>query len=279
MNDRYHDEDEQVTFGEDITVEEDEVLHNDLVILFGDLDVRGEIVGNVVVVMGDVYVYEGAIITGDLLVVGGEVEREEGSRIVGEVTRSSTKLSRIFDGGWRFNDYDMHRHGPYSAGGALLKLFEFLAVAMAGYFLLASRIPRFTSALRLKPGRSVLLGLLTLLVAVLLLVPVLLLLLVLVLTVVGIPVAVLVILVLVGLGFMGWLIPLYALSKYSFEARGLNRYLSVGVWTVIFWFTHTIVGNADPLTPLVVIIELLVFMFGIGALVLTRLGSRHLLVD
>lgn len=275
----YGGEDEQVTFGEDVTVEEDEVVHQDMVILFGDLDVHGEIVGNVVVVMGDVYVYDGAIVTGDLLVVGGEVEREEGSRIVGEVTRSSTKLGRIFDDEWQFDEFDIHGRGPYSAGEALLKLFEFLAVALVGQLLLASRMPRFTAGLRMRPGRSFLVGLLTFLACVLLLVPAVILLLVLVLTVVGIPVAFLVILGLVGLGFLAWLVPLYTFSRYSFEARGMNRYLSVAIWATIFWFVHAIVGAAGPLIGLVVLIEIVLFLFGLGAMVVTRLGNRHLLVD
>ncbi len=275
----YGDDDEQVTFGEDVTVEEDEVVHQDMVILFGDLDVYGEIVGNVVVVMGDVYVYEGAIVTGDLLVVGGEVEREEGSRIVGEVTRSSTKLGRIFDDEWQFDEFEIHGPGPFSAGQALLKLFEFLAIALAGQLLLASRMSRFTAGLRLRPGRSFLVGLLTLLAAILLLVPAAILLLVLVLTVVGIPVAFLVVLGIVGLGFMAWLVPLYTFSRYSFEARGMNRYLSVGIWAAIFWFVHTIVGAAGPLIGLVILIEIVLFLFGLGAMVVTRLGNRHLLVD
>ncbi len=273
------DMDEQVSFGEDVNVDEDEVIHNDLVILFGDLDVRGEIVGNVVVVMGDVYVYEGAIITGDLLVVGGEVEREEGSRIVGEVTRSSTKLGRIFDDEWDFNGFSIIGQGPLSASEALFKLIEFLAVALAGQFLLASRLPRFTSGLRRRPGRSVLVGLLTLLVSIVLLVPAILLLVLLMLTVIGVPVAILIILALVGLGFMAWLVPLYTFSRYSFEARGMNRYLSVALWALIFWFLHVIVAAAGPLVGLVLFLEFVVFLFGLGALVVTRLGTRHLMFD
>ncbi len=273
------DMDEQVSFGEDVEVDEDEVVHNDMVILFGDLEVRGEIVGNVVVVMGDVYVYDGAIITGDLLVVGGEVEREEGSRIVGEVTRSSTKLGRIFEDDWDFNGFHVNRHGPFSTGEALLKLFEFLAIALVGQFLLASRLPRFTAGLRRRPGRSLLVGLLTLLVSVVLLVPAILLLILLMLTVIGVPVAVLIILALVGLGFMAWLVPLYTFSRYSFEARGLNRYLSVAIWAVIFWFVYAIVSGAGPLLGLVVFLEVLLFVFGLGAMVITRLGTRHILMD
>jgi hypothetical protein len=273
------DRDEQVSFGEDVNVDEDEVVHNDMVILFGDLEVRGEIVGNVVVVMGDVYVYDGAIITGDLLVVGGEVEREEGSRIVGEVTRSSTKLGRIFEDDWDFNGFHITGHGPFSAGESLLTLLKILAIALAGQFLLASRLPRFTAGLRRRPGRSLLVGLLTLLAVILLLVPVILLLILLMLTVIGVPVAVLLILAMVGLGFMAWLVPLYTFSRYTFEARGMNRYLSVTIWALIYWFVYAVIAGAGPFLGPVMFLEFVVFLFGLGALVVTRLGTRHLLMD
>ena len=272
-------DDEQVTFGRDVTVESDEIVHNDLVILFGDLEIYGEVVGNIVVVMGDVYVHDGAVVTGDVLVVGGEVEREEGARIVGEVTRTSSRLGHLFTDDWRARDLSWLHRERYGAGGAVLKLVEFLVLALAGSLLLAPRLPRLTAGLRRKPGKSILLGVLSLLAALLLVVPAALLLILLLLTVVGIPVAVLVVLALVGVGFVAWLIPLYTFSRYTFEARGMNRYLSVTLWAGIYWLLHMLGAGLGPVGGLVTTIEAVAWLFGLGALVLTRLGSRHVLAD
>ena len=275
----YGDDDEQVSFGRDVTVEGDEIVHNDLVILFGDLEVYGEVVGNVVVIMGDVYVRDDAVITGDVLVVGGEVEREDGARIVGEVTRTSSHLGGLFKNGWRAADFGLVDHEHFGTDDALLKLLEFLALAMAGSILLAARIPRFTAGLRCQPWRSLLVGFLTLLAAALLAIPVALILFLLLLTLVGIPVVVLAILALVGLGFAAWLIPLYTFSRYTFEVRGMNRYAAVAIWAAIFWLFHVLGHVGGPMKGLVLFVEIVAWCIGLGALVVTRLGSRHLIAD
>lgn len=275
----YGDDDEQVSFGRDVTVESDEIVHNDLVILFGDLEVYGEVVGNVVVIMGDVYVREDALITGDVLVVGGEVERDEGARIVGEVTRTSSHLGSLFKNGWEAADFHFVGRDRFDTGDALLKLLEFLVIALAGSLLLAARLPRFTAGLRYRPWRSLLVGFLSLLAAVLLAIPAVLVLILLLLTIVGIPVAVLAVLALAGLGFVAWLIPLFAFSRYTFEVRGMNRYLAVAIWAGIFWCFHVLGHLGGPVKGLVLFVEIVIWCGGLGALVITRLGSRHLLAD
>lgn len=271
----YGDDDEQVSFGRDVTVESDEIVHNDLVILFGDLEVYGEVVGNVVVIMGDVYVRDEALITGDVLVVGGEVERDEGARIVGEVTRTSRHHGGLFKNGWEATDFHFLDRERFDTGDALLKLLRFLVIALAGSLLLATRLPRFTAGLRYRPWRSLLVGFLALLA-----IPaVLVLILLLVLTIVGIPIAVLALLALACLGFVAWLIPLFAFSRYVFEVRGMNRYLAVAAWAGIFWLFHMLGHGGGPLKWLVFFVESVLCCGGLGALVITRLGSRHLLAD
>ncbi len=276
---RYGDQDEQVSFGRDVTVESDEIVHNDLVILFGDLEVYGEVVGNIVVIMGDVYVREDAVITGDVLVVGGEVEREEGARIVGEVTRTSSHLGGLFKNGWRAADFRLMDRERFGTDDALLKLLEFLALAMAGSILLAARIPRFTAGLRCRPWWSLLVGFLTLLAAALLAIPVALILFLLLLTLVGIPVVVLTILALIGLGFAAWLIPLYTFSRYTLEVRGMNRYAAVAIWAAVFWLFHLLGHLGGPMKGLVLFVEIVAWCAGLGILVITRLGSRHPIAD
>ncbi|MBM4116531.1 polymer-forming cytoskeletal protein [bacterium] len=275
----YADDDEQVSFGRDVSVESDEIVHNDLVILFGDLEVYGEVVGNVVVIMGDVYVREDALITGDVLVVGGEVERDEGARIVGEVTRTSSHLGGLFQNGWEAADFRFVDRDRFTAGDAVLKLLEFLVLALAGSLLLATRLPRFTAGVRYRPWRSLLIGFLSSLAILLLAIPAVLVLILLLLTIVAIPVVVLAILALVGLGFAAWLIPLYAFSRYTFEIRGMNRYLAVAIWAGIFWLFHMFGHLGGPVKGLVLFVEIVAWCLGLGALVITRLGSRHLLAD
>ncbi len=268
--------DEQVSFGEDVVIEADEIVHNDMVIIFGDLRVHGKVVGDIVVVMGDVNLYDGAEITGDIVCVGGEVDREPGAEIIGEITPVGTNFSHFFENDWDFDGFG-YRAGraALSFGDAVWRLVEILILALVGQLLLSARVGNMSEGLRRRPGYSFLVGLLTLLAAILLLIPAALVIILVALTVVGIPVAILAILGIVGLGFLGWLLPLWAFSRYTFEARGLNRYLSVSIWAGIFWLVHML-GSSVSTFGLIGLVEFVVFLFGIGALVLTRLGAREL---
>ncbi|MBN2171342.1 MAG: polymer-forming cytoskeletal protein [Candidatus Krumholzibacteriota bacterium] len=263
------DGNEQVTFGENLTIGADEVLHNDQVILFGDLEIYGKIIGDIVVVMGDVNLYDGCEVTGDIVCVGGKVDVEPGADVFGEITPVSTGFSRFFGSDWRpFRRGIMP--GPFPGfRGSVQNLLAMLILSWVGLLVLATRLPRLTGALRHHGMRSFFLGLLTLLIALLLAIPFVLLIVVLVLTFIGIPVAFLAVLAVIGLAFLGWLVPLYALSRYTFETHGVNRYLSVGIWAVVFWILHSLGGGV------IFLIELFIFLLGIGALVQSRLGTRE----
>ena len=273
FSDEYSDE-EQVTFGEDVLIDEDEVINQNMVVLFGDLRVYGRVVGDIVVVMGDVNLYEGSEVTGDILCVGGEIDSEPGAQVFGEVTPISLNFLDMIGTSWSFAESPFHGDGGnYSFGDAILKLLQILALAGVGLLLLAKRIPNLSAALRRRGGRSLLVGLLTLLVCILLLIPAVLVIVLLVLTLVGIPVAVLAILAIIGLCYLSIILPIYAFSRYTFEARGMNRFLSVGIWAGIFWLLFSF-GQALSLGGFLGFLQFLLFLFGMGALVMTRLGTR-----
>jgi hypothetical protein len=65
--------------GEDVVVGAGEELKGTLILVDGDLDVRGRIDGDVVLTGGTVRLLEDGLITGDLRIVDGELERSGGS--------------------------------------------------------------------------------------------------------------------------------------------------------------------------------------------------------
>lgn len=65
--------------GEDVVVEAGEELEGTLILVDGDLDVRGRIDGDVVVTGGTVRLLENGVITGDLRIANGELERSGGT--------------------------------------------------------------------------------------------------------------------------------------------------------------------------------------------------------
>jgi len=76
--------------GEDMDVEAGDELDQSLILVDGDLDVRGVIRGDVVVTGGSVRLLDGGRITGDLRVVDGEVETL-GGEVDGEIFVPSTE--------------------------------------------------------------------------------------------------------------------------------------------------------------------------------------------
>ncbi|MGW8266736.1 MAG: hypothetical protein ACWGSQ_10230, partial [Longimicrobiales bacterium] len=82
--------------GEDMDVEAGEEIDHSLILVDGDLDLRGVIRGDVVVTGGSVRLWEGGLITGDLRVVDGEVETMGGD-VEGEILVPSTEEVVSFD--------------------------------------------------------------------------------------------------------------------------------------------------------------------------------------
>src|SRR5215212_4629183 len=75
----------KINVGGDVQVEEDERVTDAVVAVFGDVDVRGRVEDDVVAVLGNVRLGPHAVITGSVTSVGGRIEQERGAEIRGEV--------------------------------------------------------------------------------------------------------------------------------------------------------------------------------------------------
>jgi hypothetical protein len=78
-----HGDAEVRLFG-DIHVPRGKRVSDDVVAVFGSVDVEGEVEGDVVAVLGTIHVADGAVIHGQAVSVGGAVEQEPGATINGE---------------------------------------------------------------------------------------------------------------------------------------------------------------------------------------------------
>jgi len=68
----------------DASIPEGHRVSGDVVAIFGDVEVRGEVTGNAVAVLGSVRVLPGASIDGDAVSVGGRLDQSEGSNVGGQ---------------------------------------------------------------------------------------------------------------------------------------------------------------------------------------------------
>jgi hypothetical protein len=78
----------------DFSVGSTETVSGNLLVIRGDADVYGRLMGNLVTVEGDVVLHPGGLVSGDILTLGGDV-RDMGGEIGGEVRtlRSTTVLT------------------------------------------------------------------------------------------------------------------------------------------------------------------------------------------
>ena len=267
-----------VRFGEDVTLAPDERLTGDLVVLFGDARVEGRVDGSAVVIGGTLSLGPRAEVGEDAVAVMGRLEREEGSRVDGDTV--SLGLLGARSGG---------RAGARSTGtlDVLAQALLLLVLALLAWLVLViaprDRLRTVETRLRESPGECLGVGLLWTVMGH---VALLLVLAVLILTIVGIPLALLLLLAYVLLG-------LAALAVTArLAGRRVCRRLCPGhdgaSWLVlpgllllslpwiVSWPLQLWGGGwvSWPLLLLALLIQLVAYSLGTGAIFRSRLGSR-----
>ena len=275
-----------------------DTIHGDLVNLFGDVDVRGVVLGDAVTLLGDLTVHENAIVEGDAVSVLGDLTLKNGSivrhdavavrgevAVLGGTVEGSIVSGTGHSGSWRTQEEAEEPDEPMSRGEALLALLVTAAVlAVSGIVAAAafpSRLDGIVRRLEAGVGRAFAAGLLLELGFV----PLLLLLLFgLVITLIGIlliPFALIAYAALYGLmGMLGWFAVAILVGRGvsgadGAERRDLMRALSIG--TVILLLPYALValvpGSGELLSALAASVTWVVVTAGFGAAVLSRAGK------
>jgi hypothetical protein len=297
----YEDEDGRFYFDEDVVIESGERIRDAVVVLFGDLEVRGEVLGDVVVVMGDLTLVGEGTVSGDAVCLGGQVNSDSTSVFEGEVV--SFPISALLTGkGWNVltgDDVDPDAWVHYqhyeelqdrlTVFDLVLRLFGMIFVALLILIIFRKRVDKVTSTLRFRPWKSLLYGLLFLLGLIVLFIPVIITLVLLLafLAIILSPIPPLMILVLVaflisiatliiGLVVVPGLMPLFAFSRFTFEKRGMNSFLSVFLWILMIWVLASMVEWVGGIPKaMAVLVEVSFYVFGIGAIMGSRMGKVY----
>ena len=129
-----------VRFGGEVTVDEDDHIQGDVVVMGGAADIKGIVDGNVVVVGGTMTLGPKADVRGDAVVVGGVMQRDPGAKIGGEVQEVAMgPLNFRFGRGGGRQVADWWTRGPW---GSVFSLFATL-VRLAIFALLAALVMLF----------------------------------------------------------------------------------------------------------------------------------------
>ncbi len=298
----YEDEDGRFYFDEDVVIAADERIRDAVVVLFGDLEIHGEVRGDVVVVMGDLTLSGEGSVGGDAVCLGGQVHSDSTSTFEGEVV--SFPISALLTGeGWHvLTGEDVNGHEEWldyhqydnlqdnlTAAEIVLRLLGMLFVALLLRIIFRKRVENVTSTLRYRPWKSLLFGLLFFLGLIVLFIPVIITLVLLLafLAIILSPIPPLMVLVLVaflisiativiGLVVVPGLMPVFALSRFTFEKRGMNAYLSMLLWILMIWFLSTMVEWVGGVpNGIGILVEVAFYLFGIGAILGSRMGAAY----
>ncbi|MEE9216744.1 MAG: polymer-forming cytoskeletal protein [Anaerolineales bacterium] len=290
----------QVVFGDTFTLESGDVLDGDLVIfggsaeleqgsrvngdvlLFGgNAEINGEIDGDLALLGGNANLGPSAVIGGDVVTLGGNVDRAEGAVVEGHF-RSVEGFNRTFsfdfpslpdfDDTFRIRPFGRSSIGPFfsPATGILWFVLRTLVVAALAILVVlfwpkpAERAGRAAVSQPIVAGG---LGCLTFMV-----VPILILLMA--ITIIGLPLSFLAVVALVVAVVFGWIAIGVEVGRRMVEAFNweIHSAAAAGIGTLAVGF---VIGGIGLVPCVGWLAPLLVGSAGLGAVILTRFGSRE----
>jgi hypothetical protein len=254
------------------------VVEGDVILLGGNLRAEGTIQGDVIILGGSADLESTAVVEGSVDVIGGNLDRSPGATIVGSVNEGPMGLVinpldlRLFPSDFRFDpltgfNVPTFRNPVLELLWLFARSFMWAVVAVLAALFLAVPIDRVGQAAIRQPLASGGVGCLTAIV-----VPVLLVLLA--ITLICIPVSLLGAFVLV----IAWAFGMISLgTEVGKKISQLFRHewalpLSAGIGTFLLTLVINGIGQFVPCLGWAV--PLLVGILGIGAVLITRFGSR-----
>ncbi|HEU4463518.1 MAG TPA: hypothetical protein VFS53_00595 [Gemmatimonadota bacterium] len=278
--------DDRVRVGASVHVRSEEVVNGDVVAVLGSVEVDGRVTGDVVAVGGSVDLGPEAVVEGEVVVVGGMLDRAPGAQIMGGVEEVAWGGPNVHFGGPEFHPF------LEGVGGLIMTIVWVIVLgALAALMYLLARRPVERMAYRISqsPWKAALIGL----VAQILFFPVLVLsVILLAISIIGIPLLLAVPFAIVALA-VGMLIGFTAVARVlgsSAERRFgwqhdnpfIAVLIGVGIIMLVSFFASALGVPGGPLGLFAVILGILGFVIqyaawtvGLGALLLTRFGTRY----
>ena len=265
-----------VVFGGLVTLETGSIVEGDVIMLGGNAGIDGYIEGEILVIAGLLELGPTAVVEKDVNVIAGHIERDPESQVYGTLNEgvegpldvtSPGSFPLPFPGGGDVPRIQLNQNPLLETLWILFRSFMWAAVAVLAILF----VPRHTQQVGKVAGSQPLIssgmGMLTLVAAPILIV-------ITIITIIGIPVALLAILAL----FVIWVFGVIALGTEVGKRLGkmFNRDWALAVSAGLGTFLLTLViESVNMVIPCVGWLGLfLVAIVGIGAVVLTRVGTQ-----
>jgi hypothetical protein len=263
-----------IILGGAATLDQDSTVTGDIVLVGGTLTVGGNVNGSVIVVGGSAHLKNSAYVFGDLITSSSSVDQDAGATIAGSVRQNFILPFPVpFSGNKQPSPevkpgitvpnlnplLETSRIGFRSFGVAIL--------AMLLAMILPNALRRVIHPILTAPLISGGFGLLTVFLAPVVLIMI-------AITIIGIPISLLGILVLAFAGFLGW--AAIGTEIGNRLAQGFKSQWHIAVSAGVGTLLLTLVTELTRLIPCVGwITPVLLSVLGLGAVILTRLGTRE----
>lgn len=264
---------------DDVQISDKEDVRGNVVVIFGDAEISGRVDGSVVTVFGNLLLAETAEVTGTVVAAGGYLDQDPGARVDDVVAVDPLRRGQG-DGWFGLLAHDGMSFLIYEGTFLLTVLLAVVAVAATP----GRRFDRITAYLRSAPMPSLGVGVLAamgghLLVAVLMAV--------LILTVIGLPLALLVgllllVVVVVSVAVCGAVVGERLCAVFGGRCHSPWLVVLVGMTALhLVSFLGSVLGltgGSEALASGAIVcgmaIKIVAYLLGLGALVLSRFGSR-----
>ena len=250
-----------VKLNEDINMGQG-LIFKDLVTIKGNINVKGDVGGDIVAVLGNIHIFPTARVAGDVVSIGGKITRDEGAKVKGEITeiiigKGGEKMAEVY--------------APLVVGMGVGGLLLLKALAFLGFIGLSMMIVSFMTgqigAISSKIEKEWLKTLLWGIAGFVLIGPIAILL---AITVIGIPL-IIVEMILVSIAmFAGYIAVSQLIGKRFTKAiRRPNQPMIIEVlWGLAILFL------VDMIPVLGMIVKCLAMTFGFGSAIITKLGKK-----
>jgi len=250
-----------VKLNEDINMGQD-LIFKDLVAIKGNINVKGDVGGDIVAVLGSIHLYPTARVAGDVVSIGGKIEKDEGAKVKGEITEIV-----IGKGGEKMVEAYAPLVMTMGMGGFLvlkaLAFLGFIGLSMIIVSFMTGQIGTISSKIEKEWLKTLLWGIL----GFILICPIAILL---AITVIGIPL-IIVEMILVSIAMLAGYIAVSQLigKKFTKAIRRPNQPMMIEVILGL-----TILFLVDLIPVLGMIVKCLALTFGFGSAIITKLGKK-----
>jgi hypothetical protein len=258
--------DSLLAFGCNVSVEQGGTVRGDIADFGGNISLAGTVGGNILALGGNVSLSESAVVNGNISMMGGSVQRAAGSTVTGGVTNNTGNFAPpippvppVAPSPGRFSPFA----NGFNILGGFITALAFAALGALVVIFAPDATKRVGNTVESKPFYSAGVGCLTFL-----LVPTLSILLI--FTLIGIPVSAILVLVLTLAGLFGWIAIGYLAGEkilQALKARDILPVVAVVVGILIL-------GLLTAIPFLGALVWVVVATLGLGAVVLTRFGTR-----